>query len=165
MQKMLLVDQEKCTGCRACEAVCSAKHEGASNPMRSRVKVVKWEWDGLMMPLSCQQCDDAPCLVSCPVKALSRDEELGRVVHNSERCIGCRLCVTVCPFGGMGFDPIGKKVIKCDFCDGDPVCARFCSTQAIRFVDASVVDMQKKKALAGKLLETLRSYRFSGHEI
>jgi Fe-S-cluster-containing hydrogenase component 2 len=165
MQKMLLVDQEKCTGCRACEAVCSAKHEGATNPMRSRVKVVKWEWDGFMMPFTCQQCEDAPCLVSCPVKALSREEKLGRVVHNSERCIGCRLCVTVCPFGGMGFDPIGKKVIKCDFCDGDPVCARFCSTQAIKFVDASVVDMQKKKALAGKLLETLRSYRFAGHEI
>lgn len=115
MQKMLLVDQEKCTGCRACEAVCSAKHEGACNPMRSRVYVVKREWEGFMMPFMCQQCLDAPCVAACPMKALSRKEELGDVKLNYDRCIGCKLCITVCPFGGMGFDPIGKKVLMCDF--------------------------------------------------
>lgn len=164
MQKMLLVDQEKCTGCRTCETVCSAKHEGASNPMRSRVFVVKREQEGFMMPFMCQQCIDAPCMAACPVKALSRKEEMGDVSLNYDRCIGCKLCMTVCPFGGMGFDTIGKKVIKCDFCDGDPVCARFCSTKAIQFLDASVVHMQKRKALSEKLPDALRNYRIAGME-
>ena len=155
MQKMLIIDQSKCTGCRACETVCSAKHEGESNPARSRVNVVKWEWEGFMMPFMCQQCLDAPCVAACPVKALSRQEEMGDVKVNYDRCIGCKLCMTVCPFGGMGFDAVAKKVIKCDFCDGDPMCAKFCATQAIRFVDASVVNLQKKKILAHKLPETL----------
>jgi len=156
---MLLIDQEKCTGCRTCEAVCSAKHEGASNPARSRIHVVKWEWDGFMMPLSCQQCQDAPCVAACPVKALSRDEEFGRVVNNYDRCIGCRLCVTVCPFGGMGYDSIGKRVIKCDFCDGDPACARFCSTQAIRFLDASRANLEKKRAVTESLPERMKRFK------
>ena len=116
MQKMLLVDQEKCTGCRTCEAVCSAKHEGASNPSRSRIQVVKWEWEGFMMPFMCQQCNDAPCVNACPVKALGRNETLGQVDVDYDRCIGCKLCIAVCPFGGMGYDPIDNKVIKCDFC-------------------------------------------------
>ena len=156
---MLLIDQEKCTGCRTCEAVCSAMHIGASNPSRSRIHVVKWEWDGFMMPFACQQCQDAPCVVACPVKALSRDEKLGRVLHNSDRCIGCRLCVTVCPFGGMGYDSIARKVIKCDFCDGDPVCARFCSTRAIQFVDASKANLLKTRAIAESLPETMKKFK------
>jgi len=152
MQKMLIVDSEKCTGCRTCETVCSATHEGVTNPSRSRIHVVKWEWERLLMiPFFCEQCQDAPCIVTCPFKALSRDEEYGRVVHNGDKCIGCKLCVAMCPFGGMGWDPIANKVIKCDFCDGDPACVRFCSTQAIRFVDASNVNLEKKRAVAATL--------------
>ncbi|MBW1668075.1 MAG: 4Fe-4S binding protein [Deltaproteobacteria bacterium] len=56
MQKVLLIDEEKCTGCRLCEAVCSAGHEGASNPSRSRIHVIKREWQGFMMPFICLCC-------------------------------------------------------------------------------------------------------------
>ncbi len=158
MQKMLLVDQEKCTGCRTCEAVCSAKHEGASNPSRSRVQVVKWEWEGFMMPFMCQQCHDAPCVNACPVKALGRDDTLGQVNLDYDRCIGCKLCIAVCPFGGMGYDPVDNKVIKCDFCGGDPLCVRFCSTAAIRFVDASDASLKKKKEAILNLPERMGKY-------
>ncbi len=153
MQKMLIVDSKKCTGCRTCETVCSAKHEGMSSQSRSRIHVIKWEWEGFMMPFYCEQCQDAPCMAACPVKSLSRDEEYGRVIIDRDRCIGCKLCVAVCPFGGMGWDPIANKVIKCDFCGGDPTCVRFCSTQAIRFVDASKVNLEKKRAVAANLPE------------
>ena len=159
MQKMLLVDHEKCTGCRTCETVCSAMHEGASNPVRSRIHVVKWEWDGFMMPFMCQQCQDAPCIAVCPTKALSRDEELGRVVVDYDKCIGCKFCITACPFGGIGFDSVGEKVIKCDFCDGDPVCVRFCSTQAIQFVDTSEASLIKKREAAESLPMIMKKYK------
>jgi len=145
MQKMLFVDAKRCTGCRMCEVVCSASHGSGTNPAKSRIHVIKWEWEGLMIPMFCQQCKDAPCIVACPVKALYRDEEYGRVIVDTERCIGCKLCIAVCPFGGMGWDSEENRVIKCDFCDGDPACVRFCSTQAIRFVDASEVSLEKKR--------------------
>ncbi len=46
MEKMILVDYKKCTGCRYCENACSVYSEGVSNPSLARIKIVKWEWDG-----------------------------------------------------------------------------------------------------------------------
>jgi len=51
-EKVLVVDQQKCTGCRLCELVCSVFHTGTSNPSRSRVKVVKWEDVGFYLPMA-----------------------------------------------------------------------------------------------------------------
>ena len=156
MAKVLMIDYEKCTGCRLCELVCSVKHEGVSNPARSRIKVVKWEWEGRYVPMSCQQCESAPCQAVCPVKAVSRDEEMGRVEIDYDVCIGCRMCVAVCPFGAMGFDILAKKVIKCDFCDGDPQCVRFCEPEAIQYVDAAEVSGVKQLAAAEKFTGILQ---------
>lgn len=152
MANVLMIDYEKCTGCRMCELVCSVKHEGVSNPARSRIKIVKWEWEGRYIPMACQQCQSAPCMAVCPVKAISRDEELNRVVIDYDMCIGCRMCVAACPFGAMTFDTLARKVIKCDFCDGDPQCVRFCDTKAIQYVDASKINVEKQRAAAEKFL-------------
>lgn len=151
MAKVLLLDYEKCTGCRECELACSIMHEGVSNPARSRIKVIKWEEEGRYVPMSCQQCESAPCQAICPVNAISRDETLNRVMVNYDTCIGCRMCITVCPFGAMGFDALAKKVIKCDLCDGDPQCVRFCETKAVQYVDASEQSVIKQLGTADKL--------------
>jgi carbon-monoxide dehydrogenase iron sulfur subunit len=87
----------------------------------------------------------------CPVKAISRDEELGRVFVDYDVCIGCRSCVGVCPFGAMSFNTIDRKVFKCDLCDGDPQCVRFCEVKAVDFVDADEVSILKKRGAAEKL--------------
>ena len=149
--KVLVINYEKCTGCRLCEVVCAVKHDGVSNPVRSRIKIMKWEAEGLYIPMSCQQCQDAPCMNVCPVKALSRDEELSRIVLDYDKCIGCRSCVVVCPFGAMSFSTIDKKVFKCDVCDGDPQCVRFCEVKAVDYVDASDVSILKKREAATRL--------------
>ncbi len=156
MGKVLMLDYAKCTGCRTCELVCSVKHEGAANPSKSRIKIVKWEWEGLYVPMSCQQCVDAPCMEVCPVKAISRDESLSVVQVNQETCIGCRMCVAACPFGAMGFNVDSKKVYKCDFCDGDPQCSRFCETKAVDYVEASQVSGVKQLAAAEKLTAAVK---------
>ena len=150
MAKVLVTDYEKCTGCRICELVCSVKHEGVSNPSRSRIKVIKWESEGRYVPMSCQQCESAPCMLICPVKAISRDESLNRVKVDYDVCIGCRMCVAICPFGAMGFDVLAKKVMKCDLCDGDPQCARFCDVHAVSYLEANEQSVKKKKAVADK---------------
>jgi len=150
MAKVLMIDYEKCTGCRLCELVCSVKHEGVSNPTRSRIKIVKWEMEGRYVPMSCQQCESAPCMAVCPVKAISRDGGMGRVEIDYDVCIGCRMCVAICPFGAMAFDTLAKKVIKCDFCDGDPLCVKFCEAEAIQYVDASMVSAVKQVTAAEK---------------
>lgn len=149
--KVLRIDHEKCTGCRLCELVCAVRHDHISNPLRSRIRVIKWEAEGLYIPMTCQQCEDAPCVKACPVKALSRNDELGRVELDYEVCIGCRTCVSVCPFGAMHFVPSDHKVIKCDLCDGDPQCVRFCDVKALSYVDAGDVSLDKKRVAALRL--------------
>ncbi len=151
MDKVLMIDHQKCTGCRQCELVCSVVHEGVSNPSRSRIKVMKWESEGLYIPMSCQQCEDAPCMNVCPVKAISRDEDIGFVTVDYDVCIGCRTCVAVCPFGAMNFDVIDKKVSKCDLCGGDPQCVRFCEVKAVDYVDAGRLSSLKQKDAAERL--------------
>jgi len=150
MAKVLVIDYEKCTGCRLCEQVCSVKHEGVSNPARSRIKIVKWEQEGRYVPIGCQQCESAPCMAVCPVKAISRDETLNRVMVDYDVCIGCRMCVAICPFGAMLFDILAKRVIKCDLCDGDPLCVKFCDVDAIQYVDASEQGTTKRVVAADK---------------
>jgi carbon-monoxide dehydrogenase iron sulfur subunit len=151
MGKVLKIDYEKCTGCRLCEQVCAVKHDGVSNPARSRIKVMKWEMEGLYIPMACQQCQDAPCLNSCPVGAITYNQQKSRVEVDYDICIGCRTCVQVCPFGAMNFNTVSRKVFKCYLCDGDPQCARFCEVQCITFVDAGDVSIQKKRDAAQRL--------------
>lgn len=150
MAKILMINHEKCTGCRLCELACSVFHEGVSNPSRSRINIIKWEAEGLYIPMCCQQCEDAPCMTICPVKAISRDQALDYVKIDYNVCIGCRSCVAVCPFGAMGFNVIDRKVFKCDFCEGDPQCVRFCDVKAIEYVDANQLNIIKKREAAQK---------------
>jgi Fe-S-cluster-containing dehydrogenase component len=87
----------------------------------------------------------------CPVKAIYRDEELGAVTVDYDICIGCRSCVAVCPFGAMSYNVIDNKVFKCDFCGGDPQCVRFCDENAIEYIDATDISIDKKREAASKL--------------
>lgn len=151
MEKILSIDYQKCTGCRLCELVCAVFHDGISNPTRSRIRVMKWEHEGLYIPTSCQQCEDAPCLNVCPVKAISRDEKLQYVKVDYDICIGCRSCVAVCPFGAMSYNTKDKRVFKCDLCEGDPQCVRFCDRKAVDFVAAADVSIDKKRGAAERI--------------
>ena len=151
MPKVLRIDYQRCTGCRTCEQVCSVKHDGVLNPMRSRIKIMKWEPEGLYIPMTCNHCQDAPCMNACPVKAIYRDKELDSVTVDYDTCIGCRTCVAVCPFGAMSYNSIDHQVFKCDFCGGDPQCVRFCDVKAIDYVDVQEVAIERKRNAAARL--------------
>ena len=75
----------------------------------------------------CQQCEDPLCMAMCPAGALSRSPETHAVVVDPDKCLGCRTCVEVCPFGAPSVDPRTGKSEKCNLCDGDPTCVKVCS--------------------------------------
>ena len=150
-EKILVIDPDRCTGCRKCELVCSVFHTGTSDPSRSRVKVIKWENIGLYLPVTCQNCDEPFCTEVCPAKACHRDPESNKVVIDKKVCIGCKTCIIACPFGVPFFDHVEHVSVKCDFCDGDPQCVKSCETKAIDYVDADMANRYRQNEHAGKL--------------
>lgn len=135
------IDPDKCTGCKQCVAACSLAKTGRYVPEESRIYVKRVEPRGWSIPLVCEHCVDAPCADICPVYAISRDVETGIVSVDLGKCIGCRLCRYVCPWGKEtiqireveGFH--GLKAVKCDLCGGDPACAKVCTAGALQWVE------------------------------
>ncbi len=156
MQKMLAIDPEKCTGCRLCETACSIHREKVCIPEKARIHITKWENEGIYIPMVCQQCDTPICEIVCPMNAVKRDSKTGAVVIDDNLCVGCRLCVQFCPFGGIEVDAKMKKISKCDLCSGEPICVRFCQPQALQYLDATALNIKKRRKAAEKFSDYLR---------
>lgn len=151
----IVVDFTKCTGCRTCETVCSAFNNkieidgewvnGLGNPSLSNIRV-HWFNPDVDVPMVCSLCADSPCISSCPVepdpvterRALYRNELLGTVHNDRERCIGCGSCARTCKelrTGVIRQDEDGKPQGICHLCNGDPKCVKYCSFGALAFVE------------------------------
>ncbi len=139
----LLIDLERCTGCKSCEAACKQEH--GLGPGEYRNKVV-WTSEadapGLaFLTLACQHCERPACVRACPVnpKAIEKDPVTGVVRVTEDRCTGCGECVVACPYSAMGYDEEDHHAVKCDLCADrratgqTTACASVCPTRAIRF--------------------------------
>ncbi len=89
-------------------------------------------------------------MAACPKEAIFREDVLGSVAIDLGRCVGCKTCVYACPYGAMGFDPDRGRAQKCDLCQGEPVCVRFCEPDALDFKDAAAVHYPRTRAMARK---------------
>jgi carbon-monoxide dehydrogenase iron sulfur subunit len=148
--KLLVTNPQKCTGCGLCEIACSIKNTGMSSPARSRIHIITRDV-GCYLPVTCQQCEDAPCVAVCPKEALAYDPELMRVRIDYERCISCRMCVAACPYGAMGFEADKGRVFKCNQCDGEPECVNWCAPGALAYVDTVMENLQRLRTSARRL--------------
>ena len=132
----LIIHPEKCTGGGECEVACSTKRSGITRAGLSCIRVVcESKDDDFFLPSTCRQCEEPLCLNACSSEAIYRDEALNRIMITLDKCIGCRLCVSACPFGAMGFDEERGKSYKCDLCGGEPECVRVCKEKALEFSD------------------------------
>ena len=156
MEKVIVVEPERCTGCKVCEFVCSLHHENEINPTKARIHVMSWEQEGIDIPMICQQCQDAPCQAVCPTSAIYRSEDTGAMLISDEKCIGCRMCINACPFGAPTVNADTRQVIKCDLCSGEPLCVAFCEPRALQYVPAAKGAMQKQRKAARRLGEMSR---------
>lgn len=165
-EKVLVHDATLCTGCMRCMTTCSTYNFGSTSFTKSRIQIVRHEGHTLtkmnevdeliFQPMTCQQCDKPRCQEFCPARAIDRDPVTRAMVVNYNRCIGCRTCMTVCPFGAMRYDTIRRRVFKCELCDGDPQCAKMCPTDALQFISKDVANAPKINALSRKLIELQR---------
>jgi anaerobic carbon-monoxide dehydrogenase iron sulfur subunit len=149
MSNTLIIDPEKCTSCRLCELVCSQRNAGAYRPSRSRIEVAIHTDAAFYFPMACFQCDDAPCMKECAAGAIVRDPVTKVVKIVLDECTECRICETACPFGVIKC--VDGKAQKCEYCEGDPECARFCTPGALRYEPEGQWPAPQRQAYADRL--------------
>jgi molybdopterin-containing oxidoreductase family iron-sulfur binding subunit len=104
----MVIDTRRCVGCKACVVACKA--ENKTPPGVSYTVVVEEAFRDrvdekpLFMTKPCFHCEKPPCVNVCPVSATFKRERDGIVVIDYDRCIGCRYCITACPYGARSFD-------------------------------------------------------------
>jgi len=152
--KELLINLERCLGCKSCELACAVEHSLSKElfgavweklPPLPRIYV---EAGGeLNFPLQCHHCSDARCIKACITGALWREEESGLVNHHKEKCIGCWMCVMTCPFGVIVQDRREQIALKCDRCPDReiPACVEACPTKAISLEEVPSFAKGKRK--------------------
>lgn len=156
MDKLLLVDAEKCTGCKQCSLACSLTKEQIFDLNRGRIKIWKKEDIALGLQFLCEQCDAHPCIKSCPEGALSRNETTGIITVNNEKCKSLGHCVEACPYHGIRLHPVTMKPLICDLCGGDPYCEKHCVPGALLWVAKTEESMKKKKSLRSYRMKTYK---------
>lgn len=160
---VMVIDLGKCANARKCIEGCQKGHHLSSSQEWMTVNLMKDNpaSDPHWFPKPCFHCDNPPCVKVCPVGATFKRSD-GIVLVDVDRCIGCKFCISACPYSTRIFnwerldtykahDPeyspetsvpgqLGT-VGKCDFCADRsrkgklPYCASSCPMGAIYFGD------------------------------
>ena len=121
----MVIDLERCTGCQTCTVACKVEH-GIEVGSGISVETVgglhrdtpAGKYPNLSMyylPTPCMHCDKPPCLDACPAGAISKRSD-GIVTIDEDKCDGCQMCVSECPYAALFFDSDKNIVRKCNMC-------------------------------------------------
>jgi len=143
--KRIKIREEYCMNCRLCEVHCLVQHSRSKRIIKAFrqerdtiVPAIQVEQSGYVsFALQCRHCDDAPCIEACMTGAMHRDPETGAVLCDTDRCVGCWMCIMVCPVGAVRMGANQQVASKCDLCIGEavPACVENCPNEALVLTD------------------------------
>lgn len=155
----VLFDANRCIGCKLCQITCKKVNNLppdndvvslsattltfvdfkniSSDLEKPDIKPVKRQ---------CMHCEEPACVSVCPVGALFKKEN-GVVAYDPHKCIGCRYCMTACPFEipKYNWDSAEPKINKCaaqcldDGTRNQPACVQVCPVQALQYGDRNTL--------------------------
>jgi DMSO reductase iron-sulfur subunit len=157
-------DQKRCIGCYACEVHCKTKNRLPVGPRFSRIMQVGPQMvQGIprmqFVYMPCFHCEKPWCISACPSGAMQKRQKDGIVFVDQSRCVGCKACITACPWGVPQWNPEQGKVMKCDYCMDrldkglKPACVTKCTAHALKWLSPEEASAYKRehaaKAIAG----------------
>ena len=112
------IDVDRCNGCGSCMVACAAENNVAPTPQATPrtgltpmlVRKVSNRMEGAarreaFIPIMCMHCEhETPCVSVCPQQAVEVDKATGIVMQMPQRCLGCRYCMTACPYHARYFN-------------------------------------------------------------
>ena len=162
---LIAFDPEKCLQCHGCETACKVWRDLAYGIRFRRVLNL---WSGSYpdvksksLSLACLHCTEPACAAVCPTEAIAKSERDGRVLVDTQRCVGCKSCARACPFGVPQFGPLdGKKLVmrKCDLCLDEilagtvPPCVGTCPGKALELRDVTPAEKKAAEIAVAALL-------------
>lgn len=192
----MAIDITRCIGCRKCAYACAQENNVGRDSGFHWIELHRMERGSLDLELSdtryreagdarfwylavgCQQCENPPCVLACPVQATWREPD-GIVLIDYRKCIGCRYCMINCPYAARHFNwkrPVVPRqernenvplrqlgvVEKCTFCVHRtrrgrlPACVEACPVGARIFGDLNDPKSPVSRVLARKSTIVLR---------
>ena len=186
----MVIDLARCKNARKCVEACQEghllpkDHEWMKLYLLQDDKHTAKYW----LPRPCFHCDKPMCVSVCPVGATFKRQD-GIVLIDNQRCIGCKFCMTGCPFSarvfnwkdpevkvpeGHVYDPetnipaVEGTVGKCVFCADNlrrnelPRCVTACPMGVIFFGDIleDTVSNGNETLRFSKLMMDRAGYRY-----
>ena len=103
----MVIDTRKCIGCSSCTLGCSMENKLPPGVVyRPVIDTEVGTYPNVtrkFLPRPCMHCENPPCVPVCPVGATWKRED-GIVKIDYDACIGCRYCITACPYQARTFD-------------------------------------------------------------
>jgi tetrathionate reductase subunit B len=140
----LIIDSKACWGCLACEVACKQENQPPSgvkyiSVQEKGAKAIDQKPELIYQVGVCCHCEEPECVEACPEEAIIKRQD-GIVVLDQEKCSGCGVCLTACPYEAIEFDQSRTKAGKCNLCYHRvdkgllPACAdNICLARAIIF--------------------------------
>jgi protein NrfC len=145
----MLIYKDRCIDCERCLDAC--KQTNKVPQYGYRMTILGRKQTGIaaskmireFLPVLCNQCNKPPCIRVCPTKATFKDEKNGIVLMDASLCVGCKACMTACPYNARYYNRDTESVDKCDFCfqrrlqngENSTACVDACPADVLFFGD------------------------------